>query len=201
LGAPAAGSRCSLGCSSSCRSSRWGHLAAGGGACLGQGALGGEVRGARWNRRAYARPGLTAAQETKDASFDFKFVSSITELDRRFIEFSVLGIVDLTRPFVVCGILFHVQQCHDAQSGARLLGGIGIVLVDPAGGLFPGYGPPHAATAFSNTNMRDAVLDLPIAGRISCKCGSQPCRKQACRKKDSAICKSTRSNAWALQHV
>ena len=171
--------------------------------CRGRAGLGGQVGGARRNRRADAGPGLAAAQEAKHAAFDFKFVRRVAELDCRLVELAVLGVVDLPGPLVVLAAFFFMSISSDAcpASAAPSSAASGLFLSIPPGvfsqATAPHMLPPHSATRILATPS--STFQSPVGSAANA--GVSPAENKTCRKKDSAICESARSNAWALQHV
>src|SRR4029453_4640690 len=100
-------------------------------------------------------PGFTAAQETEHAALNLELVGA-DRLDRRAVELSVLGVVDLAFPGIDAGLLLHVDQDRHAQRGPALLRNIRIIRVLAARHLFPGHDAPHVAATLGDADVGHA---------------------------------------------
>ena len=96
-------------------------------------------------------------------------------LDRRAVELSVLGVVDLTFPGIGAGLLLHLDQDRHAQGRPALLCDVRIVLVLAARRHFPGNDAPHVAATLGDANIGHTIGYFPVTGGIGSKRSIKTC--------------------------
>ena len=124
-----------------------------------------------------AGPGFAAAQEAQHAALNLELVGA-DRLDRRAVELSVLGVVDLAFPGIDAGLLLHVDQDRHAQGRPALFGDIRIVLVRPPGVFSQATDAPHVAAALGDRMLAtpSATFQSPVGSAASA--GARPVAKK-----------------------